>query len=65
MSVTSSNSSSIISARTSVVGAGIRVCCVSRAVVPKAVKERKEKEGEILREREKQRHRARKRRAWQ
>ena len=43
----------------------MRVCCVNRTVVPKAVKERKEKEGEILREREKQRHRARKRRAWQ
>lgn len=50
INVTSSNSS-IISTRTTVVGAGMRVCCVSRTVVPKTVRERKEREGEILRER--------------
>ena len=51
MNVTSSNSSSIISTRTTVVGGGMRVCCVRKTVVPKTVRERKEREGEILRER--------------
>ena len=51
MNVTSSNSSSIISTRTTVVGGRMRVCCVSRTAVPKTVRERKERGGEILRER--------------
>lgn len=66
MNVTSSNSSSIISARTTVVGAGMRVCCVSRRVAPKTVQERKEREGEIFRERKNRDiDRARERRVWQ